>query len=50
MRDFMIRKRMDVETTFLRFLSDIGMQREGKVNRMSWRDALKKEGLPFNVP
>jgi hypothetical protein len=50
LREYMLRKKFDVETCFTRFLqvSGLGQSVGGKMNKKQWREAMKREGLPFN--
>ena len=46
----MLRYKLDTESTFYKFLGHSGQVRGGRITKVQWREALKKETLSFNCP
>ena len=50
LREYMLRKKLDSETTFQRFLQALSLSKDSQINLIQWRKVLTRENVSLSIP
>lgn len=49
-RDYIVKKKLNSALAFERFLQILGAKESGRIGKNQFRELMKRENMPFNIP